>query len=232
MERRFQVGRYKGNCSLSRIDDRAGFAWVTSQGAGVQSVDVVTDWPGNAAGYLQKVPSQIAYRVDNEKLDKDVWGYEIPATAKKHCWTKLLLDKKAQATRHDDPTLSGFSAQPMLNDKSPSDVVADFLSCLYKHCMAHLEKKMTAGVLRVTPIEFWFTMPAIWSDEAQYATKAAAEKAGFGSGPQREQDSINMITEPEAAALSALKLTADKYDDLLEVSCLCLCNATLWKLTI
>ena len=76
---------------------------------------------------------------------------------------------------------------------------------------------MTQDVLKVTPIDFWFTMPALWSDEAQYATKIAAERAGFGKSSAREHDKISMIREPEAAALSALKMTADKYDDLLEV---------------
>ena len=80
--------------------------------------------------------------------------------------------------------------------------------------MASLAKRMSEQILKVTQIGFWFTMPAIWSDEAQYATKAAAEQAGFG---EREHDRISMIREPEAAALSALKITADRFDSLLEV---------------
>ena len=181
---------------------------------------MVTDWPGASAGHYQKVPSQIAYQAENEKLLKDTWGYEIPSTANRHCWTKLLLDQRTKAAVHDDPSLQGKSAMaalPVPHGKSPEDVVADYLTHLYEHCMGHLEKKMTGPVLKVTPIEFWFTMPAIWSDEAQYSTKAAAERAGFGSSFTRENDTINMITEPEAAALAALKLTTDKYDDLLEV---------------
>ncbi|KAF3480439.1 heat shock 70 kDa protein 12A [Arthroderma uncinatum] len=51
-------------------------------------------------------------------------------------------------------------------------------------------------------MEFWFTMPAIWSDKAQHATREAAKRAGFGSRPG---DEIYMISEPEAAAIAALK---------------------------
>ena len=179
-------------------------------------------WSRTGPGHLQKVPSQIAYKAENERLDRDTWGYEVPMGAKRYCWTKLLLDQRAEATRHDDPSLklgSSTAGFPMPDGKVPSDVVADYLSHLYKHCMAYLEKKMTPQIFQVTAIEFWFTMPAIWSDEAQYATKAAAEQAGFGTSPTRLNDSINMITEPEAAALSSLKMSTDKFDDLLEVCC-------------
>ena len=178
---------------------------------------MITDWPGKTAGHLEKVPSQIAYQAENEKLDKDTWGYEIPSNAKRHCWTKLRLDEHTRSHQFDDPSLaqgSEWNGMPLPKGKVPEDVVADYLAYLYKHCMQSLAKRMSEKILKVTPIEFWFTMPAIWSDEAQYATKAAAERAGFG---ERENDRINMIREPEAAALSALKITATRFDDLLMV---------------
>lgn len=195
---------------------------MTSQATSIQNIEVVTDWPGNAAGHREKVPSQIAYKAENEKpqLEEDVWGYEIPPGARRHCWTKLLLDKSARATEFDDPAvadMSEWAGWPVAQVKNPQDIMADYLSQLYRHCMRCLEKRMTEDILRVTPIEFWFTMPALWSDEAQYATKAAAERAGFGKNAERKSDSISMIKEPEAAALSALKTTADEFDDLLEV---------------
>lgn len=193
-----------------------------SHNTSIKDIDVIKDWPGNAAAHREKVPSQIAYKAENDKpgLEKDSWGYEIPSGAKRHCWTKLLLDRNARATDFDDPALTDMSEWaelPGVQDKIPEDVVTDYLSHLYQHCMNCLEKRMTKDILRVTPIDFWFTMPALWSDEAQYATKAAAERAGFGRNANRESDSINMIKEPEAAALSALKITADNFDDLLEV---------------
>lgn len=183
-------------------------------------VEVVHEWPGNSSGYLQKVPSQIAYKAENPQLDKDVWGYEIPPHVNRQYWTKLLLDKRAPVSKFDDSDLKDtlhLSALPLPQGKSPEIVVSDFLSHLYKHCMGLLEKRMTTGVLSATPIEFWFTMPAIWSDEAQYATKRAAERAGFGKSPLRELDSINMITEPEAASIAALRSSAGTWDNLLEV---------------
>jgi hypothetical protein len=120
-------------------------------------------------------------------------------------WTKLLLDKSARATEYDDPSLASFVGQGLMRvpkDRDAQKVCQDFLSKIYEFVMEKLEKQYTAETLAITPLECWFTMPAIWSDQAQNATKAAALGAGFGSRPL---DSLYMITEPEAAAIAALK---------------------------
>jgi hypothetical protein len=201
-----------------------GIAYVASQGSDGNNISVITDWPGGgrAHEYLEKVPSQIAYVTENKKasLQEDAWGYEVQPGMVIYCWTKLLLDSKTIATEHDDPSLkeaSGGGALRLPPGKTAGDVVADYLRFLYENCMDRLEKKMTKDILNVTPIEFWFTVPAIWSDEAKNATRNAASKAGFGTRPS---DKINMIAEPEAAALAALKATRDSVDDLLKVGCL------------
>lgn len=99
--------------------------------------------------------------------------------------------------------------------KGAVDVCADFLRPVYNHLLHVLERQITKETLKVTPLEFWFTMPAIWSDQAQSATKKAAELAGFGS---RKGDEINMITEPEAAGIATLKRsTIDEYSTLVNV---------------
>ena len=178
---------------------------------------MVTTWPGDAAGYFEKVPSRIAYHRENATLQKDTWGYEVPTGAKAYSWTKLLLDKNAISTTHDDPSLSrlpSWAEISLPDDKSAEEVVTDYLKHLYQHCMKHLAAEMTNDLLKVTPIDFWFTIPALWSDAAQHATKAAAQKAGFG---KRRHDSISMIKEPEAAALVSLKTSLDKFDNLLKV---------------
>lgn len=35
-------------------------------------------------------------------------------------------------------------------------------------------------MIKMTPIEFWLTVPATWSDKAKSATKDAATRAEFG----------------------------------------------------
>ena len=53
-----------------------------------------------------------------------------------------------------------------------------------------------------TPIEFWFTVPAIWTEKATAATVRAAGLAGFGNRPR---DFLFVVTEPEAAAWAVFR---------------------------
>jgi molecular chaperone DnaK (HSP70) len=76
------------------------------------------------------------------------------------------------------------------------------LAEVYRFVVGNLEKRMTPEVFAATPMICYLTMPAIWSDNAQAATRKAAMGAGFGSRPS---DTIRMISEPEAAAIAALK---------------------------
>ncbi|KAL7919154.1 hypothetical protein ACQKWADRAFT_323202 [Trichoderma austrokoningii] len=120
-------------------------------------------------------------------------------------WTKLLLDTSAETAEYDDPSLrdaagSAFFRLPPC--KSAQMVCQDFLAEVYHFVVHNLKMRMTPEVFDVTPMECYLTMPAIWTDKAQLSTREAARAAGFGSRPF---DSIRMITEPEAAAIAALK---------------------------
>jgi hypothetical protein len=127
---------------------------------------------------------------------------------KSYSWTKLLLDKDSRLSQHNRQDIvplwksdgNGFMTLP--HGKTATDVVADFLSEVYKYVSKELAKRLSPQVLAITPLEFWFTVPAIWSDQAKDATKQAARKAGFG---ERARDSFYMIPEPEAAAVATLK---------------------------
>lgn len=165
---------------------------------------IVSKWP-NHTGSAWKAPSTIAYSKENPKLDRNHFGFEVGRSHKHYVWTKLLLDGETDLARHDDPLLSqmygsGFLKLP--RNKSAKDVVQDYLRELYLFTMGTLERELTARVVKTMPMECWITMPAIWSDRAQADTRAAAIAAGFGS---RSFDRVNMISEPEAAALYALK---------------------------
>lgn len=86
--------------------------------------------------------------------------------------------------------------------RTAQNVVEDYFRYLYKYVKRQLEKKIGPGVFEATPMDIYLTMPAIWSDQAQLATREAAKAGGFASRPY---DSIYMIAEPEAAAISAIK---------------------------
>lgn len=121
-----------------------------------------------------------------------------------------MLDTSSQIAYVKDDLLQktaggGLLQIPPFKD-SATQVCADYLREIYKYTISILEKRITPEVLEVTPLEFWFTVPAIWSDKAKSVTYEAAERAGFGSRPN---DSANMIPEPEAAAVATLSKPED-----------------------
>lgn len=135
-----------------------------------------------------------------------------------YCWSKLLLDRYAQPSDFDDPLLTDVDGPGLLitpPGKTPEDVVTDFLTQLYQHVMERLASKINESILSITPIEFWFTIPALWSIRAENSTRDAAVKAGFGSRPK---DNIHLIREPEAAVICCLnEMTKDGGNELVKV---------------
>ncbi|KAG6365980.1 hypothetical protein INS49_000156 [Diaporthe citri] len=116
----------------------SGVSYVFSDKTSVDDIDILDQWGSGS----KPEASQVAY-----------------------CWTKLLLDQNAPATYHDDEKLrkaygSGYKAT--VDGKSAEDIAADYLSLMYNHVMRELERKISAPILYVTPISFWFTHPALW----------------------------------------------------------------------
>lgn len=161
--------------------------------------------PGREGDAVWKTPSRIAYGSENQGCTGNQFGFQVTPKMISYSWTKLLLDENARATEFDDPSLKRSEGEGMLKlprGKTATAVVTDFLSEIYDWIEGYLAKRISPEILEVTPIEFWFTVPAIWSDQAKSATLAAAKAAGFASG---DEDRIYLIPEPEAAGVATLK---------------------------
>ncbi|KAK2850556.1 hypothetical protein FQN49_005545 [Arthroderma sp. PD_2] len=189
-----------------------GASYVSTASRDIKDIIVIGTWPGPSRDTetVFKTPSRIAYPLDNPRIKAVKWGFQVEPGMTAYSWTKLLLDKYTPLTEFDDATLEHASAMGIMQlpqGKSAVDVVADFLSEVRNHVFKLIEKQITKETLHITPIEYWFTVPAIWSDQAKAQTKEAARLAGFGSNSARPDDRIFMVTEPEAAAIAALKKT-------------------------
>jgi molecular chaperone DnaK (HSP70) len=152
-----------------------------------------------------KTPSRIAYAAENEGQTINQFGFQVTPKMVSYSWTKLLLDEKSRASEFDDPLLQHPEGDGMLrlpDNKTAAEVVTDFLHEIYTWIENYLAKRISPDLLEITPLEFWFTVPAIWSDRAKNATLRAAKAAGFASG---EADTIYLIPEPEAAGIATLK---------------------------
>lgn len=184
-----------------------GISYVDSMKSSVNDIHVIRNYPGpgKEGDAVWKTPSRIAYGSENPDCNSNQFGYQVTPRMVSYSWTKLLLDARTPLTKYDDPELLKSEGAGMLkipHYKTPTDVAGDYLREIYKWTIQELEKRISPEVVRATPFEFWFTVPAIWSDKAKDATQAAARIAGFASRPG---DKMYMIPEPEAAGVATLK---------------------------
>lgn len=120
---------------------------------------------------------------------------------------KLLLDPK-QATKYDDPSLKASEGQGVLSKprgKTAVDLCADYLAKIATFSYDTLKRKFSPEIIAISPLEFWFTVPALWSDEAKSDTLRAAEKAAKTAAIFKDATvSTFLIAEPEAAAVATI----------------------------
>ncbi|KAJ5673177.1 hypothetical protein N7507_002304 [Penicillium longicatenatum] len=186
-----------------------GVSYVDSLKHTIHDINVIRTWPGPSREQDEtwKTPSRIAYGTENPLIDGATikWGYMVVPKMKSYTWTKLLLSPETshpQRSQENVDILEGDGLMRIPDFKQGAqDVCADYLRGIYEHIIFFLEQRLTPEIIKVTALDFWFTVPAIWSDKAKHDTYLAVTAAGFGSRPG---DLISMITEPEAAAVATL----------------------------
>ncbi|CAD6584316.1 MAG: hypothetical protein ASARMPREDX12_001622 [Alectoria sarmentosa] len=123
-----------------------------------------------------------------------------------HCpieWFKLDLDPSQKPSQSE--IASQYPVQddnPPLYDYDAEQSVIDYLTALREHTERYLKDKLSSAALWSMAIDYIITTPAVWSDAAQAKTRACAEAAGMG-----KSESLNIVSEPEAAAIYAFRVT-------------------------
>ncbi|EDN09118.1 Hsp70 family chaperone [Histoplasma capsulatum] len=142
-------------------------------------------------------------RFDGPGNEQFKWGFQIKHGQERHIWFKLDLDpdnsrvgKLTQLSR----TLKDLFVSPPEYQRTTEDIVAAYLTGLRRHAVAHLEKLYGSAVMKDCQLDWIITVPAVWSDLAKKKTRTAAMRAGMG-----DTTSLQMTSEPEAAAVYALK---------------------------
>jgi len=165
-------------------------------------IDVIKAWPGGNGITSDKVPTEISYDLPASAAagtEPTVrWGFQFkPEESRLRC-IKLFLDRSQKLPFYVSPLET--AAQLKRFNKTVVDAVSDYLTQIYKHTMDTLTRRYGEAFMASTKVEFVLTCPAVWSDAAKNTTLQAAERAGMGS-----KSSIQMISEPEAAAVYTLK---------------------------
>ena len=161
---------------------------------------LIDDWPKSNPSIenTEKVPTAISYGQDGQPYH---WGYNVESTERSFKWFKLLLDPQ-RAIKAKDPSAESKS---LLEDmgKTAEEVAADYLRLIWKYTTDDIERSQGEGWQSRHPLRVVLTVPAIWSHAGKDTTLRAAQAAGLPK-------SLSLVTEPEAAALKALR---DKNED-------------------
>jgi molecular chaperone DnaK (HSP70) len=198
--------------TFSDSHDLAGVSYVSTAGKhskGLADIKVVQNWPGPVkdADLAWKTPSRIAYSSENPSLAKSAWGFEVSAKHQAFAWMKLLLDSE-QSTKYDDPSLTASEGHGVLrlpSGKTTVDLCADYLTEVAKFAYEELKKEFGPHVVSTSPLEFWFTVPAVWSDRAKADTMRAVKKAANNAEVfEALEVSTYLVPEPEAAAVATI----------------------------
>ncbi|KFA79756.1 hypothetical protein S40288_00693 [Stachybotrys chartarum IBT 40288] len=165
-------------------------------------VEIIKTWPGGNGITSDKVPTEIAYEYPPNAAPGATpavkWGFQFkPDQSRLRC-IKLFLDRSQKLPFYVSPL--DTAAQLKKFNKNVVDAVSDYLTQIYKHTMDTLTRRYGESFMASTKVEFVLTCPAVWSDAAKNTTLQAAERAGMGS-----RSEIQMISEPEAAAVYTLK---------------------------
>jgi len=188
------------------LNRHSGASWAFSQGN--RNVTVIKNWSSRKGSpTADKISSCIAYR--NGRLD--AWGGMVkrydPGTVQVK-WIKLLLDPQ-----YSVKTIIAAESAQLLKTmrKSPERAVADYLEAFWAFVRDQIAKSIGEDFEDIYTIRIVLTCPAIWSPRAKDTTKNAARLA-------KMPDTIQLVSEPEAATLAVLHEHNDR--DLLTVSCL------------
>lgn len=167
--------------------------------------NTVDDWGEGPQG--EKVPSVLKY--ENDDINRAFqWGFQAVRRRqpgeKVHEWFKLGLDPDIQASHVESELLQLYPntmALPPVRPRRCEKLVVDYLKSLKEATDKYFTKKLTREMLELQQ-EYIITVPAMWSEAAQEATKACAAEAFLGD--RHKIDNIRIIAEPEAAGIYAL----------------------------
>lgn len=165
-------------------------------------IEIIKTWPGGNGITSDKVPTEISYDIPTGSVATTPpnvkWGFQFkPEDSRLRC-IKLFLDRSQKLPFYVSPLET--AAQLKRFNKTVVDAVSDYLTQIHRHTMDTLTRRYGESFMASTKVDFVLTCPAVWSDAAKNTTLQAAERAGMGA-----KSSIQMISEPEAAAVYTLK---------------------------
>ncbi|KAI6046624.1 actin-like ATPase domain-containing protein [Pisolithus marmoratus] len=171
------------------------------------TIQQILHWPGSFETF-RKVPTCLLYDEHGQVI---AWGLEAknasPMPGTYRCeWFKLFLEPRALRDESAvDPRL------PQLPPgKNAINLIVDFLSCLWEYAKEEITREIGA-VADLNTADVILTCPAAWDAKGCDLMRGAAIDAGLvqsaHAGDTNWRDRLQIITEPEAAAVHCARLT-------------------------
>lgn len=176
----------------------SGVSWVLTSDP--KNVAIISQWSSNVVRAFDsdKVPTKLSYDLNNRLLS---WGFDTDDGKYQVSWFKLLLNGPgSEALMQYGGHAQLLSTMASLG-KRPLDFASDYLSELWQHTLEVLGTKIGESLVEIIQIKVVLTVPAIWNHHGQAMTRQAAANAGI---TRRPDTTLELVTEPEAAALATI----------------------------
>lgn len=174
---------------------------------------IVRKWPSQFAKNNEqgKVPPAVYYDKDTGGMS---WGYNIPSDVKPLQWLKLLILKHSDWPGDHAQSTRLVTTMAMLDDlnKTAVEVIADYLREIWTHSLDAIKRAKGRNLVEATPIHVVLTVPAIWKEYARDEMRKAVDEAGILRNRLGGPTTLELISEPEAAALSTIPELGDQGD--------------------
>jgi molecular chaperone DnaK (HSP70) len=168
-------------------------SWAINGGS--KNIRLITDWPNPRSRIpnSEKVPSYISYKDGRPQK----YGYGVGPQDDAFKWIKILLEPAHKFAKAAKPVEKSNELLHTL-DKMATEVVTDYLKYIWEYTLADIRRHTSDDFREIYELKVVLTVPAVWSQSAKDKTLQCARAAGMPF-------SIDLVTEPEAAALAVLK---------------------------
>jgi molecular chaperone DnaK (HSP70) len=189
---------------LVGIDFGTTFSGVAfTRASKVDHIEIITSWESDLPKNSEEVKVPTAISHENGTV---TWGYSIPPEVEPVRWFKLLLADRVELAEDVQRSSKLEQAREYLrkHNKTAISFVAEYLRLLWEHCEKRMIEAM-GSVVKYEKLHVVITVPAIWSQSARMRMRDAAKEAGILKSRPCGETRLDIISEPEAAAMATLR---------------------------
>ncbi|KAK4227811.1 heat shock 70 kDa protein 12B [Podospora fimiseda] len=199
------------------IDFGTTFSGVSWSFSGKPSeIHTVTKWPTklHRNSDREKTPTEFCLITNPDGTEQVTWGYDVPLVSEPFRWFKLLLVEKDQLPEHLHTSDELAAARKKMEQQglTPVELVAKYLGELWKHTIKHVTNTLSENAVNECRFQIVLTVPAIWRDAARQKMTEAAEMAGILVSRPAGLTTLDLVSEPEAGALSTFSSMEGRPD--------------------